>query len=70
MSTPKTIATEIGTAGEPAALTDQDLDAVTGGGVVQQHTAAILSTNGGADTTRSFPTETVKMTYGAIEWTY
>jgi hypothetical protein len=65
MSTAKTIATEIGTAGEPAALTDKDLDAVTGGGVamLQQHTA-------GSDTTRNFPTETVKMTYGAIEWTY
>jgi hypothetical protein len=72
MSTPKTIATEIGTAGEPAALTDKDLDAVTGGGVAtfQQYTTAVLSTNGGSDTTRNFPTETVKMTYGAIEWTY
>jgi hypothetical protein len=70
MSKSKTMITD--TAGEPAALTDEDLDAVTGGGVatVHQHAAAILSTNGGSDTTRHFPTETVKMTYGAIEWTY
>jgi hypothetical protein len=34
MSKSETMTTDIGTAGEPAALTDKDLDAVTGGGTV------------------------------------
>jgi hypothetical protein len=72
MSKSETMTTETGTAGEPDALTDKDLDAVTGAGVAtfQLATGGVLSTNGGVIPTGNFPTETVKMTYGAIEWTY